>query len=309
MILCRLQPCLCGSSIERARYFALVNFAMADGAISAWDAKYFYNFWRPIRAIRQIQPDGTKVNDFNNLTKADCKWTPYGSPATNQFGYPSFTPPFPSYTSGHAVIGTSAFTVMQLFFRNDSIPFKWVSDEFNGVNRASNGKVRPKIPAFYPNISSAIMENAMSRIWLGVHFPFDAEAGMAQGAQVGRKVFNSVLGEKMKMKDDKFMDRGKGRFDEALERCLNKKKKDHYGRDYDDDDDYCEDDRFDQVEKCEDDYDYGHGKGHGKDDWKDKDKDKDKGHGKDDEKDCDKDEDKGGKGHGKDKGKKNDRWD
>src|SRR5687768_9661696 len=59
---------------ENARLFALVNLAMADAGIVTWDAKYTYNFWPPITAIREADLDD------NPLTEADPDWAPLGAP-------------------------------------------------------------------------------------------------------------------------------------------------------------------------------------------------------------------------------------
>ena len=83
--------------------FALVNIAMADAGLTAWEAKYDEEFWRPILGIRRGGEDG------NPDTRGDVNWTPLGAPASNPFpGQINFTPPFPAYTSGHATFGAAA---------------------------------------------------------------------------------------------------------------------------------------------------------------------------------------------------------
>ena len=79
--------------------FGLVNLAMGDAGIAAWDTKYTYNRWRPITAIPLANTDG------NPATVADPTWRPLGSPGDP--GQPNFTPPFPSYVSGHATFGAN----------------------------------------------------------------------------------------------------------------------------------------------------------------------------------------------------------
>src|SRR5262249_46167002 len=63
-----------------ARLFALVNLGMADAAISAWEAKYYYSFWRPITGIRAA------ATDANPQTQPDLLWSPLGAPASNAPG-------------------------------------------------------------------------------------------------------------------------------------------------------------------------------------------------------------------------------
>src|SRR5690606_5093058 len=86
------------STVENARLFALVNIALADAGIAAWDSKYYHNLWRPIVAIRNADLDG------HEDTQRIADWTPLGAPASNVSGK-NFTPPFPAYPSGHATFG------------------------------------------------------------------------------------------------------------------------------------------------------------------------------------------------------------
>jgi hypothetical protein len=159
---------------EIARLFALVNVAMADAAISAWDTKYFYQFWRPVTAIR---------------AQRDPTYYPLGSPDTNTGG-PNFTPPFPSYTSGHATFGGALFQILRHFWP-DETPFTFISDEFNGKNRDINGNLMPLRPASYKSFRDAEYDNAQSRIYLGIHWQFDADQGIIEGNHVGDYVFNN----------------------------------------------------------------------------------------------------------------------
>ena len=94
--------------VSRTTLSRLLN---ADAGISAWECKYFANFWRPITAIREAGTDG------NPGTAADPAWTPLGAQADNGNGT-NFTPPFPAYTSGHATFGAAAFrTIAYVVFR------------------------------------------------------------------------------------------------------------------------------------------------------------------------------------------------
>jgi hypothetical protein len=92
--------------VELARLLALVNVSMADTAMTTWDSKYHYDFWRPITAIRESDPGTgpTGAGDGNNATIGDPTFTALGAPASNLVG-PNFTPPFPAYPSGHAGFG------------------------------------------------------------------------------------------------------------------------------------------------------------------------------------------------------------
>jgi membrane-associated phospholipid phosphatase len=182
-------------ALEMARLLALLNVAIADSCIVAWEDKYDYEFWRPVTAVREASPGSgpTGQGDGNPDTVGDPAWTPLGSPATNEPGVPNFTPPFPSYPSGHAVLGSAGFQVLRQFYGTDNIAFTFVSDELNGVNRDNQGRVRPLWPRSFATLTEAEADNAVSRIYLGVHFRFDVSAGMTVGRNVGGYVFKRGL--------------------------------------------------------------------------------------------------------------------
>lgn len=179
--------------IETARLLALVNVAMADAAIAIWESKYYYAFWRPITGIREADegtgPSG--AGDGNAETAGDPTFTPLGAPASNLAG-PNFTPPFPSYPSGHAGFGGAVFQILRRFYGTD-IAFTFVSDEYNGVTVDNEGNVRPLLPRSFASLSQAEEENGQSRIYLGIHWAFDKIEGIAQGRQVADYVFNHAF--------------------------------------------------------------------------------------------------------------------
>lgn len=172
------------STIQLARLLALVNTAMADAAMAVWDSKYYYDFWRPITAIR-----GSNDNVF---TVQDPDFMPLGAPASNLHG-PNFTPPFPSYPSGHAGFGGAIFQIMRRFYGTDHIPFSFVSDEFDGITKDHDGNVRPYMPRYFSSFSQAEEENGQSRIYLGIHWSFDKTEGIAQGREVANYVFDHAF--------------------------------------------------------------------------------------------------------------------
>ena len=182
------------TEVENARLFALVNLTMADAGVASWGTKYIYNVWRPLRGICQLDSDGNSMDDGNPLTAADADWKPLGAPYTNgQPGSSNFTPPFPAYTSGHATFGAAFFKTMERFYGTDAVPFTFVSDEFNGVNRDVNGEVRPLRSRSFATFSQAAEENGQSRIYLGVHWAFDKTAGMAQGNGIADHAYDNYL--------------------------------------------------------------------------------------------------------------------
>lgn len=172
---------------QNARLFALVNLAMADAGIQCWDTKYFYNIWRPILGVRGGQQDG------NVLTTGDPNFEPLGAPRTNEPGRINFTPNFPSYTSGHATFGAAIFWILRRFYGRDDIPFTLSSDEFNGVNVGMDGKPRLKRQRSFKSFTEALQENARSRIYLGIHYQFDAYAGSDAGLKIANYVYGNVL--------------------------------------------------------------------------------------------------------------------
>ena len=110
-----------GDVVEIACLFALINVAIADAGISAWESQYTYQFWRPVTGIRAGDTDG------NPSTFRDPNWHPLGAQATNTHG-PNFTPPFPAYPSGHATFGGALFEILRKFWP-DTTPFTFVPDE------------------------------------------------------------------------------------------------------------------------------------------------------------------------------------
>ncbi len=184
------------TEVQNARLFALVNLAMADAGIASWETKYQYDFWRPILGIREADP-GTgpsKKGDSNPNTLGDANWMPLGAPASNTTGMTNFTPPFPAYTSGHATFGAATFRTLEKFFGRNDIAFSFQSDEFNGITKDANSATpRPAKTRSFTSLSQAALENCDSRIYLGIHWQFDATAGLKQGNNVADWAFANFL--------------------------------------------------------------------------------------------------------------------
>jgi hypothetical protein len=184
------------SEAENARLFALINVAMSDAGCSAWNTKYDDAFWRPVLAIREGASDG------NPLTAGDADWHPLGAPASNpRPGETDFTPPFPAYTSGHATFGAAAFQTLARFYHTDDISFSFMSDEFNGRTRDDDGSIRPRLVRTFDSLTEAKLENAQSRIYLGIHWRFDADEGIAQGDAVANYIFEHILAPRRRQHD------------------------------------------------------------------------------------------------------------
>jgi len=155
----------------------------------AWDAKYLDNYWRPIAAIRENDPGTgpTGLGSGNSFLvgQGDPSWQPLGAPAHDNGG--NFTPPFPSYISGHGTIGTALFKMMEDYYGTDHVHFTISTDEFNTI---TNG---PLSPRSFDSFSQAAGENALSRIYLGIHFHFDATNAIRCGDQIADYVFQHIL--------------------------------------------------------------------------------------------------------------------
>jgi hypothetical protein len=154
-----------GNSLEQnARLFALLNLAMADAAICAWDAKYTFEWWRPVTAIRYGDTDG------NDATAADSNWSPLLA-----------TPPFPEHVSGHSTFSGAAATVLALFYGTDDIPFTVGSDFMPGIQRS------------FSSFSVAASEAGMSRIYGGIHFMTANLDGLRGGANIAEWTVSRFL--------------------------------------------------------------------------------------------------------------------
>jgi membrane-associated phospholipid phosphatase len=151
------------SILDNARVFAVLNIALADAAIAAWDAKYTYNTWRPITAIRQADIDG------NAATSADTTWLPLIN-----------TPPFPEYVSGHSTFSAAAATVLGRFYGTNF--------SFN-----SGSKGLPDVTRSFTGFDAAAVEAGQSRIYGGIHFQFGNQDGLTLGRNIGSYVFDRFV--------------------------------------------------------------------------------------------------------------------
>jgi hypothetical protein len=137
---------------------------MADAAICVWEAKYAYDFWRPVTAIRNGDADG------NPDTDPDPEWRPLIP-----------TPPFPEHISGHSAFSGAAARVLALFYGSDNISFTTRSDYLPAVHRT------------YASLSAAAAEAAVSRLYGGIHFRSAIEIGLRAGVGLGDLTFTTAM--------------------------------------------------------------------------------------------------------------------
>ena len=159
---------------ENARIFALLAMAMADGSIAVFDTKYFYNRWRPVTAIWNADLDD------NEQTEPDPTWLPLIT-----------TPAFPSYSSAHATLSGAARAVLERAFGKHGLAITLTNTQLGLVLNYTAWK----------QITDDIDD---ARVYGGIHFRFDQEAGAHQGRQVGKYILRNYL--RSSLDDDDFDD-------------------------------------------------------------------------------------------------------
>jgi PAP2 superfamily len=142
---------------QNARLFAAVTQASDDALIAVFEAKYHYNFWRPVTAIRNGDIDG------NDATERDASWTPFIE-----------TPMHPEYPCAHCILAAAVGTVLNAEIGTGSLPtLTTTSPTAKGATRS------------WTKIDDFMTEVASARIYDGVHYRNSTEVGTAMGKQVG----------------------------------------------------------------------------------------------------------------------------
>jgi len=173
---------------ENILLFTLLNIAVGNTGISTWQSKFKDNLWRPVISIRD---NTTTPESYVNET-----WKPLGASRSNGFeGEINFTPPFPSYTSGHAAFGCAAFQMVANFYGTYDIHFEYTAVEFNGKTTDQFNRVRPCLKRSYSSLIEVMSENAASRVWNGVHYSFDSIIGCNVGISIANKVWEKFTGK------------------------------------------------------------------------------------------------------------------
>lgn len=141
--------------VDSARLFALVAIATDDAFISVFEAKYHYNFWRPITAIRNADLSN------NHATLRDPAWLPLGD-----------TPMHPEYPCAHCITTMAAAVVLQSVFGNEIPEVTMISATAPGVTRR------------WTRLDDYANEVAMARIYGGFHYRFSNAAAQDMGRMI-----------------------------------------------------------------------------------------------------------------------------
>jgi PAP2 superfamily len=148
-----------------ARLLAAAGMAMDDALIAVFDAKYAYNFWRPVTAIRNADLDG------NDTTTLDPGWTPFID-----------TPMHPEYPCAHCIVSASLGAVLEAEVGAGPTP------KLSSASSTAGGAVRS-----WDAVGDFVAEVAVGRIYDGVHYRNSAEVGTAMGKKVGELVAQKLL--------------------------------------------------------------------------------------------------------------------
>jgi hypothetical protein len=151
--------------VDSARLFALVAVARADTLIAVFDAKYHYNFWRPITAIRNGDIDE------NPATERDGAWQPI-----------DVTPMHPEYPCAHCSQASSMASVLEAIIGSADIP-----------EVAMTSPTEPGVTHRWTNLRSFVAEVSEARIWAGFHYRFSTRVGEDMGRKIGEYVVKNLM--------------------------------------------------------------------------------------------------------------------
>jgi PAP2 superfamily len=151
--------------VESARFMALGGIAINDALIAVLDAKYHFNFWRPVTAIRNGDIDG------NPATDREATWQPLGD-----------TPTHPEYPCAHCILSGSVAGVVKAVLGTDDIP-----------EVAMTSPTAPGVTHRWTSTVALTEEVANARIWSGFHYRFSTRIGTEMGRQIGEYVVRNVM--------------------------------------------------------------------------------------------------------------------
>jgi PAP2 superfamily len=148
------------SVVESARFMALAAIGINDAIIAVLDAKYHYNFWRPITAIRNGDIDG------NPATDREATWQPIAN-----------TPMHPEYPCSHCIQSGAVAGVVKAVFRTEEIP-----------ETAMTSPTAPSVTHRWTNMTAFTEEVANARVWAGFHYRFSTRVGTEMGLRIGEHI-------------------------------------------------------------------------------------------------------------------------
>jgi hypothetical protein len=151
------------SLVEAARVFVLLNVSIHDALQTTQTSKFVYGVWRPVTAIRAAD------TDLNPDTDPDSTWLPLIT-----------TPPYPAYAGNLAAIGASAARTLQLVCGTNDVPVSVTWSRSGGL---------PEVTRHFEGFWQAADEEASARIYGGIHYRFDQQAGQQVGRSVAELVF------------------------------------------------------------------------------------------------------------------------
>jgi hypothetical protein len=151
--------------IDNARLFALVNMAASDSFVAVFDAKYAFNFWRPVTAIRNGDIDG------NDATAPDAAWLPLVD-----------TPMHPEYPCAHCISAGAVAAVLEAEFGSGRV-----------ATFAMTSPTAPGVTHRWERIADYVDEVRHARIWGGLHYRQSTEVGERMGRAIGRLTVENAL--------------------------------------------------------------------------------------------------------------------
>jgi hypothetical protein len=151
--------------IDSARFMAITAVALADAYISVMDAKYHYDFWRPITAIRNGD------SDDNPITERGAAWQPIDN-----------TPMHPEYPCAHCIGSAALAAVAEALFGTADVP-----------EVAMTSSTAPGVTHRWTNLRAYADEVSEARIWAGFHYRFSTRVGQEMGRKIGQYVARNVM--------------------------------------------------------------------------------------------------------------------
>lgn len=151
--------------VDSARFMALFAVTLTDAYIAVFDAKYHYEFWRPVTAIRNSDLDD------NPATERDATWQPLDA-----------TPMHPEYPCAHCILSSAARVVLESMDPGQPMP-----------ELTLTSSTAPGVTHRWSNLDDFVQEVANARVWAGFHYRFSTRVGTALGGQVSQYVVKNTM--------------------------------------------------------------------------------------------------------------------